>query len=404
MSKIQADRSISTNGLLREVLRRVDQSFFDHDVARKVIEGCRKQKLTPALDSRALIDDLLTRLGASHTARFTADEVAYYEALSIYAQSWISKRRLRRLFPPHGVVEYDGIGLRTTRAGERFFASAVYEGGPAWRAGILRGDELLDADGQPFAEIASFSGKSGRGVRVGLRRRRGSAPENVTVRPERLRPDELFSAATLASVDVHERGGRRIGYVRAWSYAGDRYHELLRSELSSGRLAEADALVLDLRGGWGGASPQHAELYAGATPTMSFIDRAGVEHLASFRWCRPVVALIDVETRSGKEVLAFALRRAGVPLVGQRSAGAVLGATAWLLSDGSLLLIASHDVLVDGERLEGRGLDPDVFVPFDLPYSGGNDPARETAIDVAVELSSGGADQSTFRSTISLRS
>lgn len=52
---------------------------------------------------------------------------------------------------------------------------------------------------------------------------------------------------------------------------------------------------------------------------MTFIDRTGAEHFASFQWRRPVVIAIDEATRSGKEVFAWALQRAGVPLVGART-------------------------------------------------------------------------------------
>jgi len=59
-------------------------------------------------------------------------------------------------------------------------------------------------------------------------------------------------------------------------------------------------------------------------------------------------------------VVAFAVKKQKLgTLVGQRSAGAVLGGTPFLLGDRSLLLLAAADALVDGERLEGRGGEPE---------------------------------------------
>ena len=46
----------------------------------------------------------------------------------------------------------------------------------------------------------------------------------------------------------------------AWSYAGQKYQDILTHVLTNGRLKERDALVLDLRGGWGGASPSYLNL------------------------------------------------------------------------------------------------------------------------------------------------
>ena len=43
-------------------------------------------------------------------------------------------------------------------------------------------------------------------------------------------------------------------------------------------------------------------------------------------------------------------------VIGTPTAGAVLAARAFLLSDGSLLLLAVNDVFVDGQRLEGVGV------------------------------------------------
>ena len=90
---------------------------------------------------------------------------------------------------------------------------------------------------------------------------------------------------------------------------------------------------------------------------------------------------------SGKEVVAFAVksRRLGT-LVGERTAGAVLGGRPFLLSDRSLLYLATLDVEVNGVRLEGVGVQPDIWVQDDLPYAGGRDPQ----LDAAVACAAGG--------------
>ena len=47
--------------------------------------------------------------------------------------------------------------------------------------------------------------------------------------------------------------------------------------------------------------------------------------------------------------------------------------------------MAVLDLRVDGIRLEGRGVEPDVEVPFSLPHAGGRDPQRERALEVLWE-------------------
>jgi carboxyl-terminal processing protease len=188
-----------------------------------------------------------------------------------------------------------------------------------------------------------------------------------------------------ASARAIEHGGRKLGYVRIWSYARFRYQEALTEELSEGRLKDAEGLVLDLRGGWGGAQPEYADLFLGGAPIMTFTNRKGETGFASFRWRRPFVVLVDQGTRSGKEVLAFGFQRRGIRLIGTRTAGALLAGRGYLLSDASLLILAVLDVAVEGERLEGKGVTPDVEVGFHLPYAAGADPQLEAAL---VELGS----------------
>jgi carboxyl-terminal processing protease len=83
---------------------------------------------------------------------------------------------------------------------------------------------------------------------------------------------------------------------------------------------------------------------------------------------------------AGKEVVTYGLKRHGVRVVGTRTAGALLAGRGFLLRDGSLLVLAVSDVRVEGERLEGRGVMPDVVVPFRLPYAAGHDPQLEAAL------------------------
>ena len=97
----------------------------------------------------------------------------------------------------------------------------------------------------------------------------------VTVTPETIRPGEAYLDAMRSSIRVIEQNGARIGYVHVWSYAGHRYQELLEQELSSGELATADALVWDLRDGWGGAQLSYLGPFDRAGPTMTVIGRSG---------------------------------------------------------------------------------------------------------------------------------
>ena len=82
--------------------------------------------------------------------------------------------------------------------------------------------------------------------------------------------------------------------------------------------------------------------------------------------------LVNERSRSGKEVLAYGFEKYRLgAVIGSHTSGAVLAATAFLMSNGDLLLLAVDDVRVDGERLEGIGVDPTIAVPFRFTLLGG---------------------------------
>ncbi len=212
----------------------------------------------------------------------------------------------------------------------------------------------------------------------------------VDVRPERIEPGKAFRAAMRDGARIIEADGNRIGYIHIWSYAGERYQDALIEELSTGKLKDADALIWDLRDGWGGAQPRYLDLFNARGPDMTFTERAGKTDFASFKWRKPVVALVNGGTRSGKEVLTYGFKKYGYgEVIGTRTAGALLAGRGFLLSDGSFLMVAVNDVAVDGERLEGKGVAPTIEVPFDVPYAAGLDPQLEKAVEVLSEATRG---------------
>jgi carboxyl-terminal processing protease len=380
----QVDVPRAAPPLIEEVSRLVSEHFYDREAVERVWAQARAAH-TAGLPADATSDEvgaalnaMLGQLGASHTGHYARGELAYYELLDVFARREFAPR-LRALFPG-GRVAYTGIGVVPRKLEGRVFLAAVYHGGPAERAGLLVGDEIVSADGEPFDPIASFANKAGVPVRLEVRRVEAGPIFAIEVVAERIRPNEFFLSAMRASVRVVEREDRRWGYVRVWSYARRQYHRLLTEELAKGRLRDVDGLVLDLRGGWGGAQPEYTELFVGGAPIMTFVGRDGRQGFASFRWRRPVVVLVDEGTRSGKEVVTYGLKRQGVRVVGTRTAGALLAGRGFLLRDGSLLVLAVSDVRVEGERLEGRGVMPDVVVPFRLPYAAGHDPQLEAAL------------------------
>jgi carboxyl-terminal processing protease len=352
------------------------------------------------------INAMLAKLGASHTQLYQVGTTQYYELLDIYRSALGDE--LKRLFPA-GTVQYVGLGAATIREREALHRIVdAYDGGPADAAGLLRGDLVLFVDPSPLTPrrhcgtvrwtlVDSAMPHARDTTMTFLIERRAGSREEVQVTPELIVPHEMFLKSMRASARVIEREGRRLAYVRLRSWAGEEYQNLLIALLNAEPLRSCDGLILDIRGGWGGANPEDLSIFGCEAPMLEMSNREGQTNRiprnadllvpADKQWRKPVTLLIDEGTRSGKEIFTYGFKKAGRgKVVGTRTAGAVLGGRPFLLSDGNLLVVAVSDVRVDGVRLEGVGVEPDVVVERGpIESSAGADPQLDKAVSVLAE-------------------
>lgn len=333
----------------------VEEKFYDPNLNGLDSEAIRTEART-ALEGvddpeevARIINGYLEKLNASHTRLFTNREPDYYELLDVFFFGSYQKQ-IRPLFDGephyHGILVHEVDGKIVD----------VVPGGPAAQAGLQKDDRIVQADGHPYHPINSFKDKVGQSVRLQVSR--GDATVDIVVQPEDIYPKKAFLRSIEASARVIPGEVYDVAYVRMWSYAGEAYHDRLK-ELLTGRLGEADGLLLDLRGRWGGAQPQYLELFA-PTPRLRFTAQDGEEsETEGSLWNKPVGLLVDSTVSSGKEVLAAAFRKNQLgPVIGERTQGSLLGGSLHLLPDGYALYLATVDVHVDGQRLEGLGVGP----------------------------------------------
>jgi len=280
------------------------------------------------------------------------------------------------------------LGLQLLRLEDRYFATMVFTGGPADSAGIRPWDEIVAVDQRSPGESPRLDWRSDDAYlgderdppTFGLVTAIGDRV-NLTVAGESGRARDLWLTARLysglqastQSLRLIERDGVRIGYVHWWYLHARGLPEMLSKSLN-GPLAPSDALILDLRGRGGSGE---------VVPKLIALLARGPAQ----RYEGPVVALVDRQTRSAKEMLATELRAQGLArVVGEPTAGAVVGANFDDVGDSAILMFPGTPVPPYTERLELRPTDPDVIVPWGGPYSGGRDPILEAGIDEAVRL------------------
>lgn len=381
-------RDTSPEGLFNEAWLVTNNAFYDKNMHGVDWPAVRDELLPKAkaaksaAETSAVINEALARLKASHTKHYIQTQREYYELLDVFYPDGVPERPGSTIKP--GRVSYIGIGLAARMIDGKHFVEDVYTTGPAFKAGVHVGDELVGVEDGPWGDITPFIDREGKPTKL-IIRRSGPAAETLTllVTPDRIEPREMFLNAMTGGAKIIKQAGKSIGYVRVRSYSHTDYNNTLNEVLRTD-LAKADALVLDIRGGWGGAQPQYMDVFNPAAPVMTFTARDGTTFTRHGSWKRPAVMLIDSGSRSGKEMLAYAFRKHKLgTLVGERTAGAFLGGTSRPLADGSLLYVAIAYVEVDGTKLEGIGVEPDVKVARSLPYCDGKDPQLEAAVEAA---------------------
>lgn len=327
----------------------------------------------------AVVNQMLSELKTSHTHFYTQTEPAYYQLLGIFHDMEIKdfQAQLKQLFPKE--ITYTGIGIFTKEINGKTFINAILDGSPAAKSELEIGNQLLSVDGKPYQPITSFINKK----KVTLRIQQTANPNSIKeigIAPAQINATTMFLDAQRASANIIEREGKKIGYIHIWTGAGEEFLQQFQEALLT-KLHNADALILDLRDGWGGTSPGFLETFTGESPTITSIRRDGNRFNFSYQWKKPVVMLVNQGTRSAKEILAFGAQKYRVgTVIGTKTAGAVVAGRPFFMNDGSLLYVAIADVLVDGKRLEGIGVTPDINVPFSWEYAPGSDPQTENAI------------------------
>jgi len=347
--------------------RYFDDAFREHELPA-LIERYRERvaRTHTFKEELAEVQRFLSNIPSTHTALIPTDDM--------------EKLRLElagKSVPMLGfeLIEYDG----------KQYAHDVLEKGPADVAGLKHGDRIVLIDGKLPEESPRFGGRTDDAFLPDppVRPVRCSAGDTVRLKIERVPghyvdldvPCHSYSPweATKASVRVVEQDGKRIGIIHFWLIHLTGPDELLRSVLE-GEFASCDALVLDLRGrgGSGMMVPRMLDVLDGTTSN----------------WNKPVVALIDRHSRSAKEVLAYEFRnRALGSLVGERTAGAVIPVTLTDVGFGMSLMFPSFTLRDYTDKIEFKGVAPDVVVSEVGPYSAGADPILEAGIHEAVRLS-----------------
>lgn len=348
--------------------RYVDQEFRTKQLPALVAKYREQAAAATTLKAqRQVVHQLLSHIPASHLG-----------LLSAHSHRLIFADLLR--------VAYPNFGFQLIGSGEHFYAGMILQGGPAARGGLLTGDRIVTIDGvavidSPRLDWRTDDAYIGDERDPSVQHVIARANERAELRVER-KPGEFvnlsiaaeeYSAfdAAEASVRVFRSGGKSIGYLHFWYVHIGGVPALIQSALA-GRLKDVDALVIDLRGRGGSA---------GEVPRIVSVIREYRE-----RTGRPVVALSDRQSRSGKDILVYEFKTMGVRIVGEASAGAVIPASFADVGHDSVLMFPTMRLPKYTDLLELKPVEPDVHAARPGLYAAGRDGIIEAGIKEALRL------------------
>ncbi len=305
-----------------------------------------------------VLNPFLDSLEVSHTQFYDQRHQSYYLLRSLFSTGDLDSPKL---YTTGFQLDEHDPGL----------IHAVMEGSPAEAAGIQRGDRLISVDGVEFDSLLQWQ----KATSIELRLTRKGETFDVTLMPILQSFHRALASATVASERVISCGEQRFAYLHLWSGTHPQFLETLQESVAAARDKSLDGFILDLRDGSGGAWwPYLDSFYADRSEYFEFstLDKEGVSEPIGAdpqtnqnAWLGPLAVIINGGTRSGKESLAFQLKKGDrATLFGTTTNGAfTAGRGVFAERDEDYLLYLSvQERLLDGSVIEGEGVTPDVWV------------------------------------------
>lgn len=376
--------------IVAEVDRLVRGLFFDKSKVNGVWLRSREELARTAAKAKSttvlkpIINFYLSKLGTSHCLFTTDEDESFY-----YLESLFGSRQKNWNPKEYGVPGFITGGAGFPEKTVRY----VLAGSAADKAGIEVGDEITSVNGKTEYTYKDCLAAAGTELLVSYRS--NGLDKKVRLKPEMTDHFAAYLKAMENSLktmirEVEISGKKRevtLTYIHMYS-GGPQVRETLESLLND--RSTSDALILDLRDGYGGASLTDIDcLFRNPANYPVFEQRAasGAKYVQNLCFTRPVVALINSGSRSGKELLAYTLKKTGrATLVGECTAGYVVAGCFQKIDQHCALYIACADCTIDGKRLEGVGVEPDIKILNESRDAKGYQNQLEVAIKEAIRL------------------
>ena len=394
--------------------RTVQKNYFDPKFNGRdwlSLAEARKDVILKSKDAEefeSLMHQLVRELGTSHTGFF--------------------HQNLRRV--PGRLAISATFRKHQTPDGPRWMFQDVHEGGPAHAAGVEPVDLLVKIDAQTIIPPEQPSFPMGTVSALTIQKRDGrQVVINVSVPKPRWRKQPFAEPRTVSFVELADH----VGYLKTTIAPGLVGVDIAREfDAAMAALSNCDRLIIDLRGFLGGglgvlrlmsymtpdklpigysvtrrcaergykkeslprferlpaskfAIPLLALRYLGRDESVVLVS----EGLGPRKFQGRIVLLVNEHTASAGEIVcAFAAENKLAHVVGNQTAGRLLGGKGFRVRNGYLVILPAAAFLTwQGKSFEGAGIKPDVWVDWSPEaFRHGRDNQLEKSIEIAKAL------------------
>lgn len=266
---------------------------------------------------------------------------------------------------------YCGIGASVSQRADTGIITIVkpFEGGPAYKAGILPGDiiykvEGKEVTGEDLTEVVAVM-KGEKGTKVNITIVREGESDYLEFE---LRRDEV-EVQTIEFELLQDK----IGYISISEF-DEVTAKQFRKALNQLEKQGMEGLVIDLRGNGGGRLDVVVDMLDRMLPKGMIVytkdkNGEGEEYKSTNKeqFTKPLSILINDYSASASEVFAGAIKdyKLGT-LVGTTSFGKGIVQTVFPLQDGTALkLTIAKYYTPNGNNIHGIGIEPDIKVELD---------------------------------------
>ena len=264
--------------------------------------------------------------------------------------------------------DYGGIGatLSQDKATKEVSVVEVYEGSPAARAGLERGDIVISVDGHLGTDesLDDFVQR--------IRGEEGTSIEMVYKRDDQEHTIEITREEVIVPSVSHRMLDDKIGYIRISSFVNGTQKDF-EDALADLQSQGMQGIVFDMRDNGGGMVDSVVAILDDILPAGTVVytmDKSGKREDYTSDDAKkidiPVTVLVNENTASAAEIFTGAIRDVNYgTIIGTNTFGKGIVQSTVPLSDGSAVKITVATYYTpSGECIHEKGIKPDIELEF----------------------------------------